>query len=147
MLPLGPRSGLIQWVQHVTPLFSIYKSWQLRSHAAAALRDKSTVAPPGGANLGAPPSDDASGAAVLPVAPRPAELYFAKLAPVLKSKGLTPNSPRKDWPHELLRRVLQELIAETPRELIAQVGSCRLSWCDSGCKRCSLCARVARVPD
>ncbi|KOO31638.1 protein smg- isoform a, partial [Chrysochromulina tobinii] len=28
VLPLGPRSGLIQWVEGVTPLFSIYKAWQ-----------------------------------------------------------------------------------------------------------------------
>ena len=26
--PLGPRSGLISWVDGSTPLFSLYKKWQ-----------------------------------------------------------------------------------------------------------------------
>jgi len=28
--PLGPRSGLISWVDHVIPLFTLYKKWQQR---------------------------------------------------------------------------------------------------------------------
>lgn len=28
--PLGPRSGLIQWVDGATPLFALYKRWQQR---------------------------------------------------------------------------------------------------------------------
>ena len=28
--PLGPRSGLIQWVEGATPLFGLYKKWQQR---------------------------------------------------------------------------------------------------------------------
>lgn len=28
--PLGPRSGLIQWVSGATPLFLLYKKWQQR---------------------------------------------------------------------------------------------------------------------
>lgn len=31
--PLGPRSGLIQWLDGVTPLFSLYKRWQQRESA------------------------------------------------------------------------------------------------------------------
>lgn len=27
VIPLGPRSGLIQWVEGVTPLFSLYKRY------------------------------------------------------------------------------------------------------------------------
>ncbi|KAL1529840.1 hypothetical protein AB1Y20_000771 [Prymnesium parvum] len=110
VLPLGPRSGLIQWVQNVTPLFTVYKSWQQRNQAAATLREKGAEAEH--------TNDD--------FVQRPAELFFAKLRPALKSKGLTPSSPRKDWPHEILRRVTQELIAETPRDLLAQE-----FWCQS----------------
>lgn len=37
MIPLGARSGLIQWVDNVTPLFGIYKRWQQREAYAKAL--------------------------------------------------------------------------------------------------------------
>ncbi len=33
VIPLGPRSGLIQWVEGAVPLFSLYKKWQLRQQA------------------------------------------------------------------------------------------------------------------
>lgn len=35
--PLGSRSGLIQWLDGVTPLFALYKRWQQRE-AAPPLR-------------------------------------------------------------------------------------------------------------
>lgn len=28
VMPLGPRSGLIQWVEGGTPLFQIYRKWR-----------------------------------------------------------------------------------------------------------------------
>ena len=37
VIPLGARSGLIQWVDAVTPLFGIYKRWQQREAYARAL--------------------------------------------------------------------------------------------------------------
>ena len=36
--PLGARSGLIQWVEGATPLFSLYKRWQQREATAAPTR-------------------------------------------------------------------------------------------------------------
>ena len=38
MIPLGARSGLIQWVDNVTPLFGIYKRWQQRDALAKAMQ-------------------------------------------------------------------------------------------------------------
>lgn len=35
VIPLGPRSGLISWVDGVTPIFSMYKKWQQRQAANA----------------------------------------------------------------------------------------------------------------
>ncbi len=35
VIPLGPRSGLIQWVEGVTPLFALYKRWLQRQAANA----------------------------------------------------------------------------------------------------------------
>ena len=71
VLPLGRRSGLIQWVQGVTPMYAVYKAWQHRAAAAAAA--------PKAAN-----DADATAAPVL--VPRPADAFYAKLGPALKSK-------------------------------------------------------------
>ena len=35
--PLGPRSGLIQWVDGALPIFTLYKRWQQREVAAQNL--------------------------------------------------------------------------------------------------------------
>lgn len=34
VIPLASRSGLIQWVEGATPLFSLYKRWQQRQATA-----------------------------------------------------------------------------------------------------------------
>ena len=39
--PLGPRSGLIQWVDGAVPVFALYKRWQQREAAATALAKSS----------------------------------------------------------------------------------------------------------
>jgi PI-3-kinase-related kinase SMG-1 len=38
VIPLGPRSGLISWVDGVTPLFGLYKRWQQRETVTVSLR-------------------------------------------------------------------------------------------------------------
>lgn len=35
--PLGPRSGLIQWVDGAVPVFALFKRWQQREAMAIAL--------------------------------------------------------------------------------------------------------------
>ena len=35
--PLGPRSGLIQWVDGAVPVFALFKRWQQREALAAVL--------------------------------------------------------------------------------------------------------------
>ena len=235
VLPLGARSGLIQWVEGVTPLFTLYKAWQvrprafltpllpqcavsppgillpaatlgltltrhpraraqLRAHAAAALKERSaaeaaasatsnaatggkdsapsktvqcssaavaansatssamttgsgcsatsSAATPtsgcasagttsaSGATAGttagtpAPPATggaagEAPGSEAL-ISVRPAEIFYSRMTPALQSAGLSAVGSRRAWPHELLRRVHGELVAETPRELLAQ---------------------------
>ena len=42
VIPLGARSGLIQWVDNVTPLFGIYKRWQQREALAKAMQQVRT---------------------------------------------------------------------------------------------------------
>ena len=43
VIPLGARSGLIQWVDNITPLFGIYKRWQQREAYAKALEQVRNV--------------------------------------------------------------------------------------------------------
>lgn len=102
VIPLGPRSGLISWVDNVTPLFALYKRWQNREAAILSAKHNKNVN-------------------VL----RPSELFYAKLNPLLKEAGVSTEN-RKEWPVTVLKQVLQELSAETPRDLLW-----RELWCSS----------------
>lgn len=102
VIPLGPRSGLISWVDNVTPLFALYKRWQNREAAIMSTKTNKTYN-------------------VL----RPSELFYNKLNPLLKEAGISTEN-RKEWPVSILKQVLQELSAETPRDLLW-----RELWCSS----------------
>jgi PI-3-kinase-related kinase SMG-1 len=54
------------------------------------------------------------------------DLYYAKLIPALKAKGITNVMSRKDWPPDVLKRVFLELEKETPRDLLEKE-----LWCSS----------------
>ena len=69
--PLGPRSGLIQWVDGMTPLFGLYKRWQQREAMAQMLKQQSS---------------GTSGNNNQPNLPRPSEIYYNKLTPLLREK-------------------------------------------------------------
>ncbi|CAL1541344.1 unnamed protein product [Lymnaea stagnalis] len=111
--PLGPRSGLIQWVEGATALFSLYKKWQQREALAQALK------PMNSANAVQP---------VMPNIPRPSEVFFNKLTPALKEKGIDNVDNRKEWPLSVLRKVLDDLMDETPDDLLSKEIWC----CSSG---------------
>lgn len=102
--PLGAHSGLISWVDGMTPIFALYKKWQQRQ-ATSPKKEKTA------ANT---PSTKAAAATTKntppPVIPRPSELYFQKLTPLLSKHNLkaTQNS-RKEWPLDVLKQVLAEL--------------------------------------
>ncbi|XP_031845911.1 serine/threonine-protein kinase Smg1 isoform X3 [Nomia melanderi] len=100
VIPLGPRSGLIQWVDGVTPLFVLYKRWQQRENAM---------------------TNKIGSTAIL----RPSELFYNKLTPLLKERGIGLEN-RKEWPAQILKQVLAELMAETPKDLLAKE-----IWCNS----------------
>eukprot|EP00124_Ichthyophonus_hoferi_P001065 Ihof_evm5s49 gene=Ihof_evmTU5s49 len=100
VIPLGPKSGMIQWVEGMVTLFTLYKHWQQHN---LAITNMATVN-------------------------RPVEIYNAKIEPALRQKGLSLNTPRKDWPPGLAVKVLQELISETPFNLIS-----REMWAATGC--------------
>lgn len=118
--PISGRAGLIQWVDNVTSIYSVYKSWQNRTQLAQL----STVGP---SNM----------SSQVPPVPRPGDMFYGKIIPALKEKGIRRVISRKDWPHEVKRTVLLELMKETPRLLLWQE-----LWCVSeGFKAFSLKAK------
>ena len=64
--PLGPRSGLISWVENSTPLFTLYKKWQQRETIYQSSKN---------------PQQPQQ-------IPRPNDIFYNKLGPLLKEKGL-----------------------------------------------------------
>nr|MBE5726630.1 no-on-and-no-off transient C [Cucujiformia] len=105
VIPLGPRSGLINWVDGTTPVFSLYKRWQQREIAKPSTKNAVNT-----------------NTAVL----RPSELFYNKLNPLLVEHGVKNIENRKEWPLSVLKRVLEELMAETPGDLLAKE-----LWCNS----------------
>ncbi|KAK3412470.1 hypothetical protein EUGRSUZ_I01219 [Eucalyptus grandis] len=107
--PISGRAGLIQWVDNVISVYSVYKCWQARDQAAvlpsSGIGNTKTVAPP---------------------VPRPSDMFYGKIIPALKEKGIRRVISRKDWPHEVKRKVLMDLMQEVPRQLLYQE-----LWCAS----------------
>lgn len=97
--PISGRAGLIQWVDNVTSIYSVFRSWQNRVH----LVQKS-----------------------VPSIPQPSDMFYGKILPALKEKGIKRIISRRDWPHDVKRKVLLDLMKETPRELLRQE-----IWCAS----------------
>ncbi|GFQ70201.1 hypothetical protein TNCT_391641 [Trichonephila clavata] len=99
--PLGPRSGLIQWVDGATPLFGLYKRWQQREASAGGTKGQNS-----NGNVGT----------IL----RPSEIFYNKLTPLLKEKNINSLDNRKEWPLSVLLEVLKQLMNETPSDLLAK---------------------------
>ncbi|XP_033169815.1 serine/threonine-protein kinase Smg1 isoform X1 [Drosophila mauritiana] len=106
VIPLGPQSGLISWVDGVTPVFALYKKWQQRRSQVVA-------------NAGA--------GAAAHVPRRFTDLFYNKLSPLLAKHNMQVSDPRRTWPISVLLRVLAELLEETPSDLLA-----RELWCQAG---------------
>ena len=51
---------------------------------------------------------------------KPNELFYSKIIPLLKEKGMSEQTPRKDWPHAVQFKVLTDLMKETPRDLLSK---------------------------
>ncbi|GMH23554.1 hypothetical protein Nepgr_025397 [Nepenthes gracilis] len=108
--PISGCAGLIQWVDNVISIYSIFKSWQQRVRSlqltsTGGVNTKSTVPPP---------------------VPRPSDMFYGKIIPALKEKGIRRVISRRDWPHEVKRKVLLDLMKEAPRQLLHQE-----LWCAS----------------
>ena len=68
VVPLGPRSGLIQWVEGAIPMFSLYKKWHQRRQIKLELTKK--------------------GDSSRNIPQKPADQYYNKLIPLLRDHGI-----------------------------------------------------------
>ena len=107
--PISGHAGLIQWVDQVISIYSVYRSWQTR----VQFSNLTTVS---GGNL---KNNEVH-------VPRPGDMFYGKIIPALKEKGIRKVVSRRDWPHDVKRKVLLELMKETPRQLLQQE-----LWCAS----------------
>ncbi|XP_055371499.1 serine/threonine-protein kinase Smg1 [Condylostylus longicornis] len=129
VIPLGPQSGLISWVDGMTPLFSLYKKWQQREASnpmpiikRTAVDSKSgTSQQTQSKQMQQQPQQQPTN-----IVMRPSELFYKKLTPLLAEQNLKPTDSRKTWPLSVLRKVLEDLTRETPRDLLAKE-----LWCCS----------------
>lgn len=108
--PISGRAGLIQWVNNVMSVYTVFKSWQHRVQVAQ-------LSAVGASNLKS---------SVPPQLPRPSDMFYGKIIPALKEKGIRRVISRRDWPHEVKRKVLLDLMKEVPRQLLYQE-----LWCAS----------------
>ncbi|CAJ0594064.1 unnamed protein product [Cylicocyclus nassatus] len=118
--PLGTRSGLIQWVGGATPMFHIYRKWQLRQAQIKHSMERKSGVP---ATTAALDID------------RPTDLFQKKMRGVFTEHNVEAATiaDRSKWPHNLLREVFNSLLKETPKDLISRelwmrAGSCDTWW-------------------
>ena len=124
--PVGPTAGLIQWLDHAVPLFTLYKRWQLQEAAASAKAAAGAPRKPGKkkgqrARGGRTFNIHARIRAFAPrpfTAPRPAELFHEAIKSALAHAGMTLQTPRSKWPLAALRDTLQQLEHATPPHLL-----------------------------
>ncbi|KAJ3082415.1 Serine/threonine-protein kinase smg1 [Quaeritorhiza haematococci] len=112
VIPFGDHFGMIQWVDNMTGLFTLYKRWQ----DSVRLLQRKDAPTPAGEHANA--NDGNHTATNTPV--RPHDLYYSKVTAALKRHGISSNTPRKNWPIAVMREVFQELVAETPSNLIGR---------------------------
>lgn len=83
----------------MTPIFALYKKWQQRQ-ATSPKKEKSPSNATNNVVKNTPPQ----------AIPRPSELYFQKLTPLLNKHNIkATQSSRKEWPLQVLKEVLTEL--------------------------------------
>lgn len=98
VIPLGSRSGLIEWVEGATPIFQVYRKWQLRKAAENIANQK------------------------INEVERPSALFFRKLRAAFQANKIPKESitDRQKWPYPVLKGVVEDLIEETPRDLLSR---------------------------
>ncbi|KAI6650006.1 Serine/threonine-protein kinase SMG1 [Oopsacas minuta] len=122
--PLGDCSGIIEWVNNATPIFTLYKRCQLNKNTSQRFdnTDLTDV------------SDKGCHDNIPPIKPK--EIFYSKINSYLEFRGISIGpcyeSTRKSLPKDILREVFLELQYETPSILISSelwyASSCAGEW-------------------
>uniref|UniRef100_A0A183H5M1 Non-specific serine/threonine protein kinase n=1 Tax=Onchocerca flexuosa TaxID=387005 RepID=A0A183H5M1_9BILA len=98
VIPLGSRSGLIEWVEGATPIFQVYRKWQLRQATENISNQRMNEVE------------------------RPSALFFKKLRAAFQANKIPKEfiNDRQKWPCSILKDVVEELIEETPQDLLSR---------------------------
>uniref|UniRef100_A0A914Z0Q0 non-specific serine/threonine protein kinase n=1 Tax=Panagrolaimus superbus TaxID=310955 RepID=A0A914Z0Q0_9BILA len=97
--PIGIRSGLIRWVSGATSMFQIYRKWKSRQNNRDTKKTEKQEN-----------------------AERPMDIFFKHLKSAFQANNipLEIQQDRKQWPVPILRQVLEQLIAATPRDILSR---------------------------
>ncbi|EGT41634.1 hypothetical protein CAEBREN_10861 [Caenorhabditis brenneri] len=102
VIPLGPRSGLIKWVEGATPIFHIYRKWQMKEKALkqASKKNGETV----------------------PDVERPSNMYHNMMRESFNAHKIdaTVAADRTKWPLFIYEEVFAGLCEKTPTDLISR---------------------------
>uniref|UniRef100_A0A8R1DM78 Serine/threonine-protein kinase smg-1 n=1 Tax=Caenorhabditis japonica TaxID=281687 RepID=A0A8R1DM78_CAEJA len=121
VIPFGPRSGLIRWVEGATPMFHIYRKWQMKEKTLkqATKKNGETVA-----EIERPSEQyhrlirQAFAAHVCFKMP----VFFFNFSLKSHSQKIDASvaTDRSKWPTEILHEVFESLSAKTPSDLISR---------------------------
>ncbi|KAF1770033.1 hypothetical protein GCK72_001850 [Caenorhabditis remanei] len=102
VIPLGPRSGLIKWVEGATPIFHIYRKWQMKEKALKQATKKNGE--------------------TVPDIERPSNMYHNMMRQAFTAHNIdaTIASDRTKWPVHIVEEVFEGLSSKTPTDLISR---------------------------
>lgn len=105
VIPIGAKFGIIQWVDGVSGIFSVYRKWQQWDHTCRSLQKKDSNIPP-------------------PL--RPHEQFLSKIQKAISSGKFSKDLSRSKWPIDVLKDVFLQLQSETPSDILYNE-----LWCSS----------------
>ncbi|ULU12958.1 hypothetical protein L3Y34_015876 [Caenorhabditis briggsae] len=102
VIPLGPRSGLIKWVEGATPIFHIYRKWQMKEKALKQATKKNGE--------------------TVPEIEKPTNMYHNMIRQAFTAHNIDAiiASDRSKWPAQILEEVFDGLCSKTPTDLISR---------------------------
>eukprot|EP01129_Flabellula_baltica_P013124 TRINITY_DN6046_c0_g1_i1.p1 TRINITY_DN6046_c0_g1~~TRINITY_DN6046_c0_g1_i1.p1 ORF type:complete len:2494 (-),score=424.74 TRINITY_DN6046_c0_g1_i1:14-7495(-) len=116
VIPFSHTSGIIQWVDHTTPLFSFYKN---RIHNNCLANDKKPQTP--------------------------VQQFYQKVKPLMKEMKIPLKTPRHKYPLKLLQFAYQELSRETPDDIISNEIWCSSNTVSEWWRKQTIFARSTAV--
>ena len=115
--PISGKTGLIQWVDNLISMYSVFMYSNISSnmHSMLNLQQCEQYA-----QFTSTTSGTAAANTPIPPVPRPSDMFYGNIIPALKEKGLHKVISGQDWKQEVKRKALLELMKEAPSQLFYQ---------------------------